>query len=355
MLTTILEYLREQQSGNELKNFSQDENIYYHGTSNEISNDFITYNKEKNFDEFNTNWSKQIQGIGKFYSSSIENAYSFIDFRNSDTGKIIQIYFKPNKPYDVKNITKFMSILDKFGLENNVNSIPVRNKMFVQQLIKSNYDSIVFKEGPSYNPNSSKYKADVIIPLITNKIKIEKTYTAKSRNGGIFEGVDPHYSRWKRNNVTYRGITDSIDTLDTENGNGAMLGVGLYSVPASNKSMARGYGKLYILLNAKPSNPKVFKSLNEWEIWCHYTLYTNYFKGREDVDKYRYNSTFHQETTIEDEMQKLGYDGIIIKGREMVNFKPKNVMYFQNENQLMNYYYDFVEGKQPGTGGDVEL
>jgi copper(I)-binding protein len=35
---------------------------------------------------------------------------------------------------------------------------------------------------------------------------------------------------------------------------------------------------------------------------------------------------------------KMGYDGILIKGREMVNFKPEHVMYFQNERQLILYY-----------------
>ena len=48
--------------------------------------------------------------------------------------------------------------------------------------------------------------------------------------------------------------------------------------------------------------------------------------------------SFYENTTIEDEMQKLGFDGIIIKGREMVNYKPENVLYFSNENQLINYY-----------------
>ena len=40
----------------------------------------------------------------------------------------------------------------------------------------------------------------------------------------------------------------------------------------------------------------------------------------------------------EKEMEKLGYDGIEIKGREMVNFKPEDVRYYRTENELMNYY-----------------
>lgn len=34
----------------------------------------------------------------------------------------------------------------------------------------------------------------------------------------------------------------------------------------------------------------------------------------------------------------MGYDGVIIKGREMVCYKPVNILYFKNEIQLMNYY-----------------
>ena len=36
---------------------------------------------------------------------------------------------------------------------------------------------------------------------------------------------------------------------------------------------------------------------------------------------------------------KLGYDGIIIKGREMVNYTPPDdIKYFNNERALMDYY-----------------
>jgi hypothetical protein len=48
-------------------------------------------------------------------------------------------------------------------------------------------------------------------------------------------------------------------------------------------------------------------------------------------------------TTIKDEMLKLGYDGIEIKGREMVNYTPEDIMFFQNERQLIMYYENQVE------------
>lgn len=47
---------------------------------------------------------------------------------------------------------------------------------------------------------------------------------------------------------------------------------------------------------------------------------------------------FDKVTTIENEVTKLGYDGIIIKGREMVNYKPEDVHYFKTETELKDFY-----------------
>ncbi|MFW6247221.1 MAG: hypothetical protein ACOC22_03570, partial [bacterium] len=47
---------------------------------------------------------------------------------------------------------------------------------------------------------------------------------------------------------------------------------------------------------------------------------------------------FDANTTMEKEMLDLGYDGLIIKGREMVNYKPEDVMYFRTEHELQDYY-----------------
>ena len=49
---------------------------------------------------------------------------------------------------------------------------------------------------------------------------------------------------------------------------------------------------------------------------------------------------FEDNTSIEKEMLDLGYDGLVIKGREMVNYKPKDILYFENEDQLKMYYED---------------
>jgi GNAT superfamily N-acetyltransferase len=141
------------------------------------------------------------------------------------------------------------------------------------------------------------------------------------------------YLKWKRNNVSYRGINN---TDNLENGGSAILGRGLYSASLSNKSMAKGYGDLYFVVNAIPKNPLVFNDLNSWEIYLYNTLIFKYSK--EKGKKYPDKRDFNEHTTIEDEIQKLGYDGVIIKGREYVNYKPKNVLYFKDESQLISYY-----------------
>jgi len=144
------------------------------------------------------------------------------------------------------------------------------------------------------------------------------------------------YLSWKRKNVTIRGVKEA----GQENNAGAMLGRGLYTAFLSNKDLAKQYGTVKFVVNAIPKKPKVFNNLNEWEIWEYNTLINNYCKEHDlKVSK----KSFYENTTIEDEMQKLGFDGIIIKGREMVNYKPENVLYFSNENQLINYYESTVK------------
>jgi len=143
------------------------------------------------------------------------------------------------------------------------------------------------------------------------------------------------YLKWKRDNVTLRGIKK----LGYDNKVWGSFGKGLYTVPLSNKAMAKTYGNVYFVLNAKPQNPKVVQDRNVAEILMQ-TLVDNFCKKHGVERSTRY---FEENTTIEDEMQKLGYDGLVIKGREMVNYTPPDdVKYFENESQLMNYYTNFV-------------
>jgi len=151
-----------------------------------------------------------------------------------------------------------------------------------------------------------------------------------------YEDLDQKkYLKWKKENVSYRGISK----VGYENGGGAMLGSGLYTASLSNKKMAKGYGDLYFVVNAIPKHPKIFKTLNDWEIWHYNTLVTDFCKRNNIELDLR---SFNKMTTIESEMLKLGFDGIIISGREIVNFKPKNVLYFKTEDEVKNYYRQTV-------------
>lgn len=141
------------------------------------------------------------------------------------------------------------------------------------------------------------------------------------------------YLKWKRKNVSFRGIAGE---LGSENNAGARFGNGLYSAALSNKAMAKGYGTVYYVVNGRPKNPKRFNTVTDWETWFGNTMVFNYSKsrGKDYLDK----RDFYDSTNIVAEMGKLGFDGVEIIGREYVNYKPEDVMYFENDYQLENYY-----------------
>jgi hypothetical protein len=141
---------------------------------------------------------------------------------------------------------------------------------------------------------------------------------------------DSNYLSWKRKNVTLRGIKN----LGEHNKVYGSFGKGLYTVPLSNKAMAKQYGNIYFVVNAIPKKSKVVNSLNEAEIFRQKLI--NDFCKQHNTE---YNTGyFESNTTIEKEMIKNGYDGLIIKGRELVNYKPENILYFENEIKLKEYY-----------------
>lgn len=139
------------------------------------------------------------------------------------------------------------------------------------------------------------------------------------------------YKNWKRKNVTLRGMK----SVGNDNGVYGSLGNGLYTVPLSNKSMAKQYGTVYFVVNAIPSKPKIFDGLNSWEIFRHKLKQDALGMDSSEMDVRDFET---KGFTIEEEMMKLGYDGAIIKGREMVNYKPKDILYFKTENELRSYY-----------------
>ena len=143
------------------------------------------------------------------------------------------------------------------------------------------------------------------------------------------------FKSWFRKNASYRGLKN-----DDTGGGGAMLGRGLYTAALSNKSLAKEYGEVKILIGARPKNPLRFKDLNQFEIWCQKNLYMLYPEG-----EFPSKRNFFKNDTIEDAVQKMGYDGIEIIGREYVNFKPDkdSIRYFSNRLQAELYFNDFIK------------
>lgn len=173
-----------------------------------------------------------------------------------------------------------------------------------------------------------------LISIIQRDLQPKKIGESKSQfesfKKWINEKWDRDFLNWKRQNVTLRGIKE----LGKENDWYGSFGKGLYSVPLSNKAMAKQYGEIYYLVNAKPKKPKVVQYLNDAEIFIQTIIINFCKKNGVDYDK----RFFDKNTSIESEMIKLGYDGLIIKGREMVNYTPENVKYYQTEDQLYDYF-----------------
>jgi len=147
------------------------------------------------------------------------------------------------------------------------------------------------------------------------------------------------YLAWKRKNVSVRGISE--DAVNGVNDSGARFGSGLYSAALSNIAMAKKYGKIHYLVNAIPKQPKIVNDTNLGEIWFQ-KIINDYCK--EHGRNYDTNF-FFKNTTLKDAMLELGYDGFIVKGREYVNYKPENVLYFNDEFQLENYYDRVISNK----------
>jgi hypothetical protein len=99
--------------------------------------------------------------------------------------------------------------------------------------------------------------------------------------------------------------------------------------------MAKSYGKVYFVLNARPLNPKKFQTTNTLEI-------------------------FRQDFPDVDQMQQAvlacGFDGIEIPGREMVNYTPSNdIKYFDSLADLRSYFDSFVSIHQKAVLAGLEI
>jgi hypothetical protein len=143
------------------------------------------------------------------------------------------------------------------------------------------------------------------------------------------------YLKWRKENVSYRGMKE-IGQPNYSNPFPDLLGDGLYTAALSNKKMCSAYGDVYIAIYAKPKHPLVFNTLNDWQIWMQQNL----------LKPFKFNrSEFNKATDIRTEILKMGYDGVIIKGREMVNYTPSDkIIYFKYEWEVEDYWVrNFLE------------
>ena len=155
------------------------------------------------------------------------------------------------------------------------------------------------------------------------------------------------YLRWKRANVTLRGVRDQNDN-GSHNGVFGSFGKGLYTAFLSNKGLAREYGSVKFVVGAIPKRPKTVQDRNAAEILVQ-GLVDDFCKEHGE----RHDRAFFDgKTTVEDEMAKRGFDGLVIRGREMVNYVPGEVLYFSTERQLESYYETCVEGSQNESAFD---
>ncbi len=86
----------------------------------------------------------------------------------------------------------------------------------------------------------------------------------------FFEDFDRKaFLKWKKQNVTYRGMK----SIGKDNEVWGSWGKGLYTVPLSNKAMAKQYGKVYFVVNGIPRKPKIVDTLNEAELLRQSIIY----------------------------------------------------------------------------------
>lgn len=192
--TTIKDYLNEN-----IDNLTKVDippimdDIYYHGTANIISNpkEFVCTDKIKISTQGSTSYSKSIQGLGKFYTSYIDIADSYIDYRKVDDneyGNILQIKFVSNKPYVLKTLHDLIKDVKLFAEKSEIVGTVYSNQKFLEHLLTLGYDAITFKEGTFHKPDNKRYMKKVIIPLLCNKIECLNIYKTKSpkKGGGLF-------------------------------------------------------------------------------------------------------------------------------------------------------------------------
>lgn len=154
----------------------------------------------------------------------------------------------------------------------------------------------------------------------------------------FLENTSSHadYLKWKRKNVTLRGMKE----LGKENGVAARFGDGLYQAYLSNMRFAKTYGDVYFVVNGRGKKPKVVQSPNYAEIFIQNVI--NAYNKEHNIERY---SDFYKHTDVKTEVLKLGYDSLEISGVEMVNYAPDmdKIKFFKTESELQQYYYNVIQ------------
>ena len=182
----------------------------------------------------------------------------------------------------------------------------------------------------SYLPLSLQEREAKNIIKVSKKLEYNLKHSSILSYSEDINIINKLKDKWKKENVTFRGIKQLGNTNEVY----GSFGKGLYTAPNSNKAMAKQYGELYYVVNAIPKNPKIVSNLNEAEILRQKLINDFCKKNNESYSP----SFFEKHTSMDKEMLKLGFDGLVIKGREMVNYEPKNIKYFKTEDELYKYY-----------------
>ena len=279
--------------------------------------------------------------------NKIDNVLPYSEYKNNKSGYYPGMYFFNGKDtselfYDHNKYFIYKTDIDGLKLYNvedgdELKKLASKNGAYVNG--GSGYPEARWLESIGYDGMS---RGKEIIIFHPEKLNIEPVKT------NIEEDIkSPNYLKWKRVNVTIRGIKN----YGSENEVYGSFGKGLYTVPLSNLSMAKQYGVPYFVVNAIPKSPKILDGLNSAEM-----LRQKLVKLFCDKNNKNYSMSFFEEnTSMEIEMIELGYDGLIIKGREMVNYTPKDIKYFKNEYELINYYDSITKNIEEDINQDSNI
>jgi hypothetical protein len=271
--------------------------------------------------------------FGKFQAFKNNGPSALGIFATDDRGlaelfgaHVYQVKFDIKNPYKI-SMDKWDKIRDKHAKDTSF------FESMRTELSKLGYDGVFISERSWTTSSGIEFK-DGNIVVIFDPLKINIVTSENATNGLPIKEYSDRFSNdyktWKKKNVTLRGVKE----IGKSNGTYGSFGRGLYTVPLSNKSMASQYGNVYFVVGGIPDNPKVVDTLNSAEILRQKIVYDFCKDHGKDYDV----NFFESHASMDSEMLKLGYDGLIIKGREIVNYRPDGVKYFKTEDELQKYY-----------------